>query len=170
MQVMQALSSVSFLLAGFLLIAPGVSPLAASICELPPDPGPCDGNCIRWYHDSAAGECWQFLYGCCAGNSNNFEALEECEATCPCVEPGAEGVLLLSEEGMDVTLSWEGPEDGPWDIYRETWPDPTGWWLPFAAGVGDGDPGTPGVQFADEGGMGGVSLYYYQVRPATLCD
>ncbi len=53
-----------------------------SKCELPPDPGPCDGVFVRYYFDAAAGECKQFVYGGCGGNANNFPTLAECRAAC----------------------------------------------------------------------------------------
>ena len=52
------------------------------ICSLPPDPGPCDGVCPRWFFNTETGECEMFIWGCCDGNANNFESLEECEAVC----------------------------------------------------------------------------------------
>lgn len=54
-----------------------------SICSLPADVGPCDGVCPRYFYDVCTGQCELFGYGCCGGNANNFETLEECEAACP---------------------------------------------------------------------------------------
>jgi eight-cysteine-cluster-containing protein len=51
-------------------------------CGLPPDPGPCEAAIRRFYHDAATGTCQVFIYGGCAGNANNFETLEACEAAC----------------------------------------------------------------------------------------
>jgi hypothetical protein len=58
-------------------------------CFLPPDVGPCDGICPRFYYDPCTGQCEAFIWGCCGGNANNFETIAECEAacefqTCPC--------------------------------------------------------------------------------------
>ncbi len=58
-------------------------PPTCDICSLPPDPGPCDGLCPRFYFDACTGQCEEFIYGCCGGNANNFETLEDCQATCP---------------------------------------------------------------------------------------
>ncbi len=52
------------------------------VCSLRPDPGPCDGVCPRWFFNAETGECEMFIWGCCEGNANNFESLEECEAAC----------------------------------------------------------------------------------------
>ena len=52
------------------------------LCGLPPDPGPCDGFCPRWYSDPATGRCEMFVWGCCGGNANNFVTRTECEAEC----------------------------------------------------------------------------------------
>ena len=54
-----------------------------SICSLPPDVGPCDGVCPRFFYDVCTGQCELFNYGCCGGNANNFLTLEECAASCP---------------------------------------------------------------------------------------
>ena len=52
------------------------------VCSLPPDPGPCDGECPRWFFNAETGKCEMFIWGCCEGNANNFESLKECEAAC----------------------------------------------------------------------------------------
>jgi hypothetical protein len=54
-----------------------------AVCMLPPDPGPCEGICPRYYYDPCSGQCELFIWGCCEGNANNFETLAECEAACP---------------------------------------------------------------------------------------
>ncbi|MEM7245767.1 MAG: BPTI/Kunitz domain-containing protein [Acidobacteriota bacterium] len=55
---------------------------ACSTCDLPPDPGPCDGICPRWYHDAETGTCEVFDYGCCGGNANNYLTEAECLRAC----------------------------------------------------------------------------------------
>jgi hypothetical protein len=55
---------------------------ACTLCELPPDVGPCDGAFPRYYYNPGSGECEVFIYGGCEGNANNFETLEACEAGC----------------------------------------------------------------------------------------
>ncbi len=51
-------------------------------CVLPPDGGPCDGICPRFFYNACSGKCEPFDYGCCEGNANNFLTLEGCEAAC----------------------------------------------------------------------------------------
>ena len=51
-------------------------------CSLPPENGPCDGVCPRWYYDNNTKTCRQFQYGCCGGNGNNFLTEKECYAAC----------------------------------------------------------------------------------------
>jgi len=58
-----------------------------SPCLLPPDTGPCDGICPRYFFDARTERCEEFAYGCCGGNSNNFLTLRECEASCPPASP-----------------------------------------------------------------------------------
>lgn len=51
-------------------------------CILPPDVGPCDGVCPRYFFNIETGQCQPFDYGCCDGNANNFLTLEDCESAC----------------------------------------------------------------------------------------
>ena len=44
--------------------------------------GPCKQELERYYFETKTGKCKSFLFGGCFGNLNNFETLEECEATC----------------------------------------------------------------------------------------
>jgi hypothetical protein len=57
------------------------------ICLLPPETGDCDGICPRWHFDPASGQCEMFIWGCCAGNRNNFATEEECEQECAAFLP-----------------------------------------------------------------------------------
>ncbi len=52
------------------------------VCGLPPDVGPCDGVCPRYFFNAESGQCEEFIFGCCEGNANNFPTLEACEAAC----------------------------------------------------------------------------------------
>jgi hypothetical protein len=67
-------------------------------CTLPPDEGPCDGSCLRWFHNAATGECEVFVWGCCGGNANNFPTEAECSAVChdPCALPPVAGICLAA--------------------------------------------------------------------------
>ena len=52
------------------------------ICKLPEEPGLCLGYFTRYYYDSKAGECKDFIYGECVGNENNFKTLKACKKKC----------------------------------------------------------------------------------------
>jgi hypothetical protein len=56
-------------------------------CDLPADPGPCEGLCERWHFDAASGLCEEFTWGCCEGNANNFVTQLQCQASCACELP-----------------------------------------------------------------------------------
>jgi len=66
------------------------------ICSLPADVSPCDAAIARWFHNAAAGECEQFIYGGCAGNANNFQTRETCKAACVTGDMGSHAVSKLS--------------------------------------------------------------------------
>ena len=55
---------------------------AAADCYLPPDPGPCLAYFPRYYYNIHKGTCEEFIYGGCAGNSNNFHYQGECLHVC----------------------------------------------------------------------------------------
>ena len=48
------------------------------------DGSPCEGWFPRFYHDSLAGVCKEFIFGGCPNNSNgnNFATKEECDQRC----------------------------------------------------------------------------------------
>uniref|UniRef100_A0A670Z4I4 BPTI/Kunitz inhibitor domain-containing protein n=1 Tax=Pseudonaja textilis TaxID=8673 RepID=A0A670Z4I4_PSETE len=52
------------------------------ICNLPPITGKCKASLLRFYFNTATGNCEGFIYGGCGGNKNNFKALGQCRATC----------------------------------------------------------------------------------------
>jgi len=52
-------------------------------CGLPADAGYCLAHFPSWYFDAGSGECEEFIYGGCDGNSNRFETKDECESACP---------------------------------------------------------------------------------------
>jgi hypothetical protein len=54
----------------------------AHVCQIPADPGPCTGELIRFFYDSTALRCRQFIYGGCEGNKNNFGTEVDCTQTC----------------------------------------------------------------------------------------
>ena len=76
-------------------------------CELPADPGPCEGHQERWFHDDNTGNCELFTYGGCEGNANNFETETACEAAC--YPKPAQNACKLP------------PEPGPCEGHQERW-------------------------------------------------
>ncbi|XGW03814.1 hypothetical protein V3C99_015174 [Haemonchus contortus] len=55
---------------------------SADVCSLPKERGPCDKYELRFYYNAELKECKYFFWGGCQGNKNNFEKVEDCEATC----------------------------------------------------------------------------------------
>jgi len=51
-------------------------------CQLPTESGRCRGSHVRWYYDSASGECRNFTWGGCGGNNNRFDSKSICEIVC----------------------------------------------------------------------------------------
>lgn len=89
-------------------------------CVLPPDPGPCDGACERWYFDVEAGGCRTFIWGCCGGNANNFETREACELACAGACP-ADVTLsgVVDVDDLLAVLSGWGQPGGAGDVNRD---------------------------------------------------
>uniref|UniRef100_A0A672LDJ7 BPTI/Kunitz inhibitor domain-containing protein n=1 Tax=Sinocyclocheilus grahami TaxID=75366 RepID=A0A672LDJ7_SINGR len=46
------------------------------------DAGTCSNFSMKWYFEVRSGECVQFWYGGCDGNSNRFNTQEDCEIRC----------------------------------------------------------------------------------------
>jgi len=53
---------------------------STDICSLPKEKGSCRGKIPRYYFNGKM--CFQFVYGGCGKNENNFETLNECIDTC----------------------------------------------------------------------------------------
>ena len=66
------------------------------LCDQPKDPGPCYAHIPRYYYDSSSGQCEEFIYGGCLGNSNRFLTQKECEQAC--VRAMTESICHLSPE------------------------------------------------------------------------
>ncbi|VDM37651.1 unnamed protein product [Toxocara canis] len=58
-------------------------------CVLPPEAGPCVDYVPRWFYNSQTGNCEQFSYGSCGGNTNNFMDRQTCEGRC---QAGSESI------------------------------------------------------------------------------
>ncbi|KAK2191742.1 hypothetical protein NP493_46g01054 [Ridgeia piscesae] len=70
-------------------------------CTLPKETGKCEGfaqlSVTRWYYNTEAGQCEQFVYSLCGGNENRFPSKEACEEEC--VQPAA--IVEEPEEKTD---------------------------------------------------------------------
>lgn len=42
----------------------------------------CRANILSWYYNRETGECEEFIYGGCGGNSNRFSTKQTCEREC----------------------------------------------------------------------------------------
>ncbi|CAG02122.1 unnamed protein product [Tetraodon nigroviridis] len=62
-------------------------------CRLPMKVGSCRAAFPRFFYDVTNQSCREFIYGGCEANANNFEAKEDCEATCR----GVTGSVLPDE-------------------------------------------------------------------------
>ena len=83
---------------GIQLLALDCNDGSGGTCTLPPDPGPCEGVCPRFYFNTCTEQCEPFTWGCCQGNANNFETIEQCQAACPFVP----AIPAVSEWGVAV--------------------------------------------------------------------
>jgi len=54
----------------------------AQKCEQDKAPGKCRGFQKKYFHNKNAKKCQEFIYTGCQGNENNYDSLDECEATC----------------------------------------------------------------------------------------
>ncbi|CAB3982045.1 cysteine-rich motor neuron 1 -like isoform X2 [Paramuricea clavata] len=53
-----------------------------NVCQRPKNPGPCMANMKRFYYNSDKGKCFQFTFGGCLPNGNNFVTKKKCERHC----------------------------------------------------------------------------------------
>jgi hypothetical protein len=90
---------------------------------------------------------------------------------CSCSAPQGPSGLTLDRDGDDLILTWDDP--GPigvrWNVYREATPNPAGWGSPHASSVEDEDPGRPGIQYRDTGGVSVGSILYYRITAVSGC-
>ncbi|RZC31999.1 Kunitz BPTI domain containing protein [Asbolus verrucosus] len=52
------------------------------MCKLPESRGYCRALIPRWRYDPATGKCYEFKYGGCDGNGNNFVSQKACMSFC----------------------------------------------------------------------------------------
>ncbi|CAH1117353.1 unnamed protein product [Phaedon cochleariae] len=55
---------------------------AEAICQLPEVRGFCRALMPRWRYNSSTKQCYQFNYGGCGGNENNFRTEKACKDKC----------------------------------------------------------------------------------------
>ncbi|RCN35665.1 Kunitz/Bovine pancreatic trypsin inhibitor domain protein [Ancylostoma caninum] len=65
-----------------LLYAATAAAIVLPRCSQKIDPGPCRAYIPRYGFDASIGECVEFIYGGCGGNSNRFPLRSQCERTC----------------------------------------------------------------------------------------
>ena len=68
-----------------------IIPRVRSDCNKPISRGICSGSLKMYGYDMKSGECHNFTYSGCAGNSNRFFTLSSCKSVC---EGGARGPHL----------------------------------------------------------------------------
>jgi hypothetical protein len=96
-------------------------PAPVLTCEVPLDPGPCDGRFARFGFDPARGACVAFEWSGCGGNENRFATKEDCEAACrpnaceQAIDPGPCQAAIPrwafdAHQGACVQFTWGGCE------------------------------------------------------------
>lgn len=66
-----------------------------SMCSLPAETGNCRAAFPRFAYNSTSKMCYQFMYGGCGGNGNNFNAIGDCLAKCNISQSSNEQKVLL---------------------------------------------------------------------------
>uniref|UniRef100_A0A8C4XI33 Amyloid-beta A4 protein n=1 Tax=Erpetoichthys calabaricus TaxID=27687 RepID=A0A8C4XI33_ERPCA len=64
-----------------------VEEVVREVCSEEALTGPCRAMLPRWFFDLSKGQCFQFIYGGCGGNRNNFETEDYCMSVCGDVQP-----------------------------------------------------------------------------------
>ena len=93
----------------------------SNLCQLPAEPGSCEADMPRWFHNSQTDACEMFSYGGCDGNDNNFESQEACNATCAdYAAPPSNICELPAESGTceaDITRWFHNPQTAACEIF-----------------------------------------------------
>lgn len=76
-------------------------------CHQPKETGRCFALFYRYAFNLDTHSCEEFVYGGCAGNSNNFESLELCEHVC------LGKAAPASATDISLTLTTDQPESEP---------------------------------------------------------
>lgn len=60
----------------------------ACVCDLPAEPGNCEGYFLSWFFNSETRKCETFQYGGCpeSANANRFKSEGDCKNACPVCE------------------------------------------------------------------------------------
>jgi len=69
-------------------------------CSEEAEAGICRAMIPRFYHDQSDGQCKQFYYGGCGGNTNNFKTLEECNEKCKNLQKDSKSVETKDDKSF----------------------------------------------------------------------
>ena len=69
---------------------------------MPSETGNCRASFQRWYYDSEAEECQEFVWGGCGGNGNRFATRTDCENLCKGELRVVRGGLAKSRSGGSI--------------------------------------------------------------------
>ncbi|KAH8283508.1 hypothetical protein KR018_004361 [Drosophila ironensis] len=85
----------------------------AEVCHQPMEMGRCFALFYRFGYNVDNNACEEFIYGGCAGNTNNFETLEQCQSACL-------GKGTLSTEVPTELSTEQAPEQSTEEIPEAT--------------------------------------------------
>lgn len=84
-------------------------------CLATPEAGPCAGRATRFFWDSVQEACETFEYGGCAGNTNNFMSLKQCNDQCLALKgTQLDGGWFKKEFGNDDIGIWSEVKEEGW--------------------------------------------------------
>ncbi|XP_039599375.1 amyloid-beta A4 protein-like isoform X1 [Polypterus senegalus] len=85
-----------------------VEEVVREVCSEEALTGPCRAMLPRWFFDLSKGQCFQFIYGGCGGNRNNFGTEEYCMSLCGGVLPTT---AASTPDAVDKYLETPGDEN-----------------------------------------------------------